>query len=235
MFSNTKALAIPDGNVVQIEAGGKVLWKSGPLPAAYQQVEWIRADNGVKAHIDLGFVYDTKATVHLTQWYVDESFVRTYVFGVVEDGKKRRFLFNSPESAGGVAFGGFTSTSSHFATLSTAPRAGEVHEYILHIGDGELSIEDVTKGLKNTKTGQANYTSEVNVFLFAQYYNGALRYGGTVQLSTFKYYDKNDTLICDLIPCYRKSDGVIGMYDIVRKIFLTNAGSGSFSIPGGGT
>lgn len=32
----------------------------------------------------------------------------------------------------------------------------------------------------------------------------------------------------NLIPCYRKSDGVIGMYDTVSGTFYTNAGSGTF-------
>lgn len=33
----------------------------------------------------------------------------------------------------------------------------------------------------------------------------------------------------DLIPCYRISDGEIGMYDAVSKQFYTNQGSGSFT------
>ena len=68
-----------------------------------------------------------------------------------------------------------------------------------------------------------------NLLLLGQNYNGTPRYAGTRRVYYFKYYDKNDALICDLYPCYRKSDGVIGMYDKVRNLFLTNAGSGSFT------
>ena len=32
----------------------------------------------------------------------------------------------------------------------------------------------------------------------------------------------------NLVPCYRKSDGEIGMYDTVSKTFYTNAGKGTF-------
>lgn len=42
-----------------------------------------------------------------------------------------------------------------------------------------------------------------------------------------KITDSN-SLIRDFVPCYRKSDGVIGMYDIVTQEFYTNAGSGTF-------
>ena len=42
-----------------------------------------------------------------------------------------------------------------------------------------------------------------------------------------KVYDDN-ILIRDLVPCYRKSDNVIGMFDLVNNVFYTNAGSGTF-------
>lgn len=32
----------------------------------------------------------------------------------------------------------------------------------------------------------------------------------------------------NLVPCYRKSDGEIGMYDLVNGVFYTNSGSGTF-------
>jgi hypothetical protein len=38
----------------------------------------------------------------------------------------------------------------------------------------------------------------------------------------------DSSIIIDMIPAKRKNDGVIGMYDIVRKKFYTNAGSGTF-------
>ena len=40
------------------------------------------------------------------------------------------------------------------------------------------------------------------------------------------YYE--DTLIRNFIPCYRKLDNEIGMYDLVSNQFYTNAGTGVF-------
>ena len=40
---------------------------------------------------------------------------------------------------------------------------------------------------------------------------------------------QNGTDIRDIIPCYRKSDSVIGMYDIVNDTFYTNSGTGTFT------
>lgn len=47
-------------------------------------------------------------------------------------------------------------------------------------------------------------------------------------VSYFKVW-QGGTLQRHLIPCYRKSDNEIGMYDIVNGAFYTNAGTGSFT------
>jgi len=46
-----------------------------------------------------------------------------------------------------------------------------------------------------------------------------------------KFYENNN-LVRHYVPCYRKSDSVRGMYDIVNGGFYTNAGDGTFKIPG---
>lgn len=73
-----------------------------------------------------------------------------------------------------------------------------------------------------------NFVADYNIFLFG------LNQGGAVEQRTFfggiyscQIYDSN-TLVRDFVPCYRKSDGVIGLYDLANDVFYTNAGSGSF-------
>lgn len=43
----------------------------------------------------------------------------------------------------------------------------------------------------------------------------------------FKIYD-NGTLARDFVPCI-KDDGEVGLYDLVRKQFYGNAGTGVFT------
>ena len=40
---------------------------------------------------------------------------------------------------------------------------------------------------------------------------------------------KNNVLVRNFVPCYRKIDNVIGLYDLVNDVFYTNAGSDTFS------
>ena len=49
-----------------------------------------------------------------------------------------------------------------------------------------------------------------------------------MRLYYLKLYD-NNVLVRDFIPCYRNSDNVLGLYDLVNGVFYTNAGSGTFT------
>jgi len=53
------------------------------------------------------------------------------------------------------------------------------------------------------------------------------------KVSKFKTYElkiwDSWTLVRDLVPCYRKSDSVIWMYDIVNSVFYTNQWTGTFT------
>ena len=48
-----------------------------------------------------------------------------------------------------------------------------------------------------------------------------------IRLYSFKIYEENE-LIQNLIPCYNKVDGEVGMYDIVSDSFFENKGTGTF-------
>lgn len=83
-----------------------------------------------------------------------------------------------------------------------------------------MSIGATTGSYKNS-----NYP----VFLFAQNESGSARH---VRDSMRLYYCKiftNGVLQKEFIPCYRKNDGVIGLYDLVNNAFYTNSGSGTFT------
>lgn len=67
-----------------------------------------------------------------------------------------------------------------------------------------------------------------NLLLFAQWYTDKVRYGGIRKIGKFKYYDKDNVLVCSLIPCYNTNSNENGMYDVVRRRFFVNVGEGAF-------
>jgi hypothetical protein len=84
------------------------------------------------------------------------------------------------------------------------------------------TLDDYTHTF-NYKNFQSNY----NCYIFCVNESDTRSYSSAMELYNFKLYD-NGTLIRDYIPCRRKSDNVLGLYDVVNNQFYTNAGTGVF-------
>lgn len=236
MFTGLKSFSIPEGVVVKItQSNGGLIWQRPnvvKLPEEYQEVEWLRANSGVGAYFDLGFSFDTKARIYMSQWIFSASHT-TYPFGAAENSGTLRCLLSCPYSNGATFYGsnGTAYQSCAVGLLAADASVGYKHEFYMHIEKGNRFIDNLTAGTRSdvAKT-QGVYTMTSNLYLFAQNYNGTVRYGNVRQIGYFKYYDKNDNLICDLVPCYAKGSNIPGMYDLVNETFLTNAGDGNFII-----
>lgn len=207
------------------------------IPPIYQQVEYISADKNVGAYLNLGFTFDTAATVYIEQ-FLDEAPTyastdqSTYIFGAAENSGALRCMLTSPGNQHGVFIYGSSGTAYNYSVgkllyegknrLKLVFKPLDLHWE--NLDTGELSVKEATNG---------TFSMTSNLYLLGQNYNGNPRFnitnGVSRKVGKFSYYNKNDELVCDLIPCYRKSDGEIGMYDLVTKNFLTNAGTGSFS------
>lgn len=104
------------------------------------------------------------------------------------------------------------------------------YKAISYIGNTEqyLKINDIT--IANTMLDLTNtYTQQIPLYIFASNTTtlGVAGCYAKAKLYSCKVYD-NDVLVRDYIPCYRKSDNVIGLYDLVTNTFFTNAGTGTF-------
>lgn len=64
--------------------------------------------------------------------------------------------------------------------------------------------------------------------IFAYNSGGSANYKFRGRIYNLKIYD-NNLLISEYVPCYRKSDDEIGLYDIVNGVFYTNKGTGTFN------
>lgn len=84
----------------------------------------------------------------------------------------------------------------------------------------------VNNNLVWTSTEQ-EFINTVKAVVFARNYNDEIGNFISAKLYSCKIYD-NDTLVRNFIPCYRKADNEVGLYDIVNNVFYTNAGTGAF-------
>lgn len=76
-----------------------------------------------------------------------------------------------------------------------------------------------------------SYVNETPILLFASGSDDS-KYS-VMKYYYFKVVDSNGKLVRDMLPCYRKSDGIIGMYDLVNNKFYTNVSTYSASFEKG--
>lgn len=135
----------------------------------------------------------------------------------------------SLKSAGEVCCGtGGTSTQTLFFALINK-------WYHIVFGQGIIKFGTDIHTLGNsTNTAGAG---ELCIFAASSGATAPYSWGGygKLRIGSFKIYEgtvdntASSTLVHNYIPCYRISDSVIGLYDVVTNVFYVNAGTGTFS------
>ena len=185
----------------------------GGLPSAYQLVEWIGKSSAgpfINTNIVLPSVVEVRCGVssNTTGWL--NVYGTTNSEFVLQPGRNGPTLWGS--------YGDETGQSSTVNIKNT------IHD-VVHNADG-VWVDGVNAF---NFTDASAISSTKHILLFGKYSgNNAVSGGADGKCSYFKVLS-NGNLLCDLVPCYRKSDGEIGMYDLVSKTFLTNAGTGTFT------
>lgn len=212
-FSEVKAITIPEGNVYRILSGTTVLWERTGLPTEYQQVEYLEATG--------------------TQ-YID-----TGIYPVLSDGLYAKLQYISGDLNNYRPFGGYNPgvaidsvtglriwTLNNFSISPTNKMTdGNIHT-IQCSEDGTWDYDGETVLASKPIQDQTGVT----ITLFKANYIGGVLYGtGTSRMYAFRYFRNGET-IRDFVPCYRKSDSVAGLYDVINDVFYTNAGSGTFTV-----
>lgn len=97
--------------------------------------------------------------------------------------------------------------------------------------DYEIEVDGIDKTYTiNGKTAVyvgkvASYIAQTSIKLMAANSTGTR---DAMKFYNFKVENQKGERVVDMYPCYRKSDNVIGMYDVARNMFITNAGTGVF-------
>ncbi len=190
--------------------------KSG-LPLGYQRVEYLQSTG--TQYIDTGFNIPD-----LTDSY------RVELKMTVDGGTGNAATSNNLGYMGQNSGLMLTYTRDYGLGIGSAGipvTSGYIFE-VVQKRNADCTRELIVDNTTFTITTQATLYADRNYGIFRlspfdQTYNAI--YG---KIYEFKGY-KNNVLTYNLVPCRRKSDNVLGMYDTVNKTFLTNAGTGTFS------
>lgn len=187
-------------------------FETGRLPKEYQEVEYIQSNGN--QYIDTGINGNA----------IGEYEIKLNALGSEAHGWEQYFAGdrNTQYSTGKLY------SSSQILVYQGFPTGGPDMQM------GSLSDTLEIKVLRETGiTSNGTYKSQysgapwgtLTFWVFNSHSEPSL--GASMKLYYLKMYS-NGTLSRDFVPCYRKSDNVIGLYDLVSKTFFTNAGTGNF-------
>lgn len=190
-------------------------FKKNRLPGEYQEVEYIESTGEQYISINM---YGTEKTRIVIDATITKTSVVTQLCGNLVDTSKA-ISFNLIETSTAITRFGNKSTSGLAYNYVTS----DIRTLFDLSNDGYY-IDGINRWTPNS----SDFTTGGHLRIFAASNSSNKAIG---KLYSAKIYE-NGVLVRDMIPCYRKSDNVVGMYDIVNDVFYTNAGTGTF-IKGG--
>ena len=193
----------------------KIFGNSSPeatrIPQEYQEVEYIQ--NSGAQYIDTGIIPDNSTGIELVYKALDYT-TSQYLAGA-------RVGWTGSINYGVNGSGSRTEWDVRFnasATYSSIQRTDHKMKtkIILNNGNGTWDIEDLETGEQfNTALTNKAVSATTNLMLFA-YSDGNIH--KKLRIYSCKLYS-GEELIKDFVPCYRKSDDVRGMYDLINGVF----------------
>ena len=199
-----------------------VLFHSNNLPFEYQQVEYIESTG--TQYIDTQVLSENNDLKFEIQYEIVKFSLQNQYVGIFgayrsEQDNTTRLIYNSVTDTTGNALVYVNSIANGSALIDDTYRSTNIvytdviekkHQttfYTSNAFDGVKEKSDLVNG--------ASYSD--NIVIFNHSPNSHIY--ASMKLYYFKIYDAGG-LIRYFIPCYRKSDGEIGLYDVVGNKFV---------------
>lgn len=202
---------------IGVFSGGK---ETSKIPSEYQEVEWI------KGNIDTGEELEPKnvsETYEIVQYM--EGYNNGYFFSNDKDNLYCRLglrLLNDVYKMW-FYFGGNNNTSANYAPLENKKIKIQLTKNAV-ANNGTMAANCQYYDENSTLLGTSGtYAPKANVDnWYTKFADGLpkLIIGNGYKLYSFKKVNGKE-----LVPCYRKNDNVIGMYDIVNNMFIEATGT----------
>ena len=201
-------------------AAGQCLYEQINLPTEYQEVDYIQATG--TQYIDTEYVLksnNVKMELNAAWTGTTAGTFATYA-GFMPSGTTPRFGLHNYSSK---IMHGMNATISVDKAVDK-----DMHLYVL-VGNG--SVQNLTiDGVTYAGSGAYSMSSNtLSMTLFARRTSASV-VGNYMAAKIFRFKLWVDgQVVRHMLPCYRKSDNVIGMYDVIGKKFHINKGTGSFT------
>lgn len=190
------------------------------LPDEYEQLEYIEGDG--TQWLDLGIQIGSQDNIKMELMFKND--ISTF-FGATESGSYNTKTFNATYAVNRSTVCFYTNqntTGTYSITCQTQLNTKiEIKWY------GNPYSNFTINGAESTTSSQISshlYTPQLNAYLFSRNNNGSPT--SPMQMILYGFYVENKM---NLVPAKRKSDNVIGAYDLISRRFLTSSGTNPFT------
>lgn len=216
-FTNVRGILIPDGNVKRLSSNGNVLWKKSAVPDGYTEVEALIAFGG--QWIDTGITLTSEDEIKIDLTISDLSEPTFLIMGSRGAYQDRNITFSKQSSGYGIVCDFNNGNGNNYRFGTDQYTTGRFQMFNNKNSRGVVGLGQNTNVCTDSFTCPGTCcvgfwgagTSATSLGVIGGIYSAEI---------TGKWKG---------VPCYRDSDGELGMYDLVHNQFHPNAGIGSFS------
>lgn len=189
------------------------------LPIDYTRVDYIQNTSG--AYIDTGYAPDStngfKIEVKYTPTIANERYC--VLSNYSRAGHTSLEIYSSNKSRVYINNGQVDNRNN--TILSTT----DINNVVVEYSNGALRhiVNGTETDISSTLT-----LGDASLYMFLDRSKRVSTFTEPLRIYECKLYN-GGTLVRYFVPCYRNSDGVIGMYDLKNNVFYPNEGTGSFS------
>lgn len=193
----------------------------------YQRVEYIESTTGCQIVTDI--IADNETGMELLATF--PTLADRVPMGSRVDENQTRFYVPYPLSNQTIYYGynvGSSNTAYPSANVKYRTSVNFINSRCAMTKEDDSGTVKFVKALTDTLVQQ---TAPIGIFCYLRLVDDVL---GSYSTRDMIFYgariSQGNEVVREYIPCYRKSDGEIGLYERFTGAFLTNTGSGTFTV-----
>lgn len=210
------------GSLIARKKAIMMMGRGSILPSEYQQVEWIKSDGN--QYIDTGITFNHGIKISATMGWINSPSNLKALFGARTQTGNYRFFVISVSSRINISY--VTDIDTNITIISN-----ELYDFVFDTTQDEIfkyAIDGVeySRNISNLSTNTTGY-----IFAYHRGNDNTVQAITAAIYKSMKIQNAEGVTLFNGIPCYRISDGEVGIYDIATNRFLSNLGTGDFIIP----
>ena len=183
----------------------------GGLPSEYQQCAWVASSTYVKTNVVISNIYPTVFNLKCYPTAFGAYGANVICIGTAQTNP----IFNIGVKDGIIVNGN---------TVISNTTKNKILEITASVSSGQVDVEANIDGVSNSGslvTSQSTWDS-TNSSLYFWFQSNNRKMTGRIYSATI---NQLGSVIADFVPCYRKSDDVIGLYDLINRAFYETTGT----------